>query len=128
MLSLIGFDFRLVLANEKMLEPAILTKLSSVVVKGDFVEDEYSHQRDCRDLYHHTDVRQARGCEMQAHAELRQGRDEQTEDEFQELRALHSEGTRRIANKQGREMSAADQSTLEFLRVRGQSVIVRSGN
>jgi hypothetical protein len=105
MLSLIGLDFRLVLAKEKMLEPAILTKLSSVIVKEGFAGDECSHQRDCWDLYHHRDVRQARGCEMQAHAELRDGRDEQTEDEFQELRALHSEGTRRIANKQGREMS-----------------------
>jgi hypothetical protein len=112
MLSLIGFDFRLVLAKEKMLEPAILTELSSVVVKEDFEEDEYSHQRDCRDLYHHMDVRQARGCDTQAHVELRVGRDEQTEDEFQELRALHSEGKRCIANKQGREMSLQRASQL----------------
>lgn len=34
------------------------------------------------------------------------------EDEFQELRALHSEGTRRIANKQGREMSLQRTSQL----------------
>jgi hypothetical protein len=56
MLSLIGLDFRLVLAKEKMLEPAIWTKLSSVIVKGGFVEDESSHQRGCWGLYYHRDV------------------------------------------------------------------------